>query len=157
MVPFWLLACDETAVPPVIEWLDEEREEVVDLDGFVVELKNVEGRLELPPTLVVSAVAPDAPVGDAVVCRVGDAYVGDPVKDVSVTAMIVCARPGLIVNAPPFEEQLQAPVSKSWPQQNLSFPQAAMSPLAFASSTWLELAIDLAWYERCMERDLPRQ
>jgi hypothetical protein len=56
------------------------------------------------------------------------------VKDASDTARIVWARPGLMVNAPPSGEQLQVSSSKSWPQQKRSPPQAAISPLASASS-----------------------
>lgn len=80
-----------------------------------------------PPDVVLAGVV-------AVVSRVGEAYVGEPVKDVSDTPSIVCARPGLTVNAPPPGEQLHVPSSNSWAQQNRLPPQDAMAPSASASS-----------------------
>lgn len=80
------------------------------------------------------------PVADAfTVLALVDAMFSDglPVKVVSDTWMMVCARPALMVNAPLsllFEEQSHFPSLKSPAQQNRSFPQAANPPLRFSLS-----------------------
>lgn len=56
----------------------------------------------LPPVFAVFIVAVEvAFVVGEVWCRAGEAYVGDPVNEVPSTPKMVCARPGLMVNAPP--------------------------------------------------------